>query len=285
MKPAPQKRFLPDGRRLYLHHGPIDLIIDATGPDRDRALCAAAARFDTILQELVDELVPLRQPVTEKPVLKGQVARAMCDAASAFAPRFITPMAGVAGAVADEVLRAMADGALLQTAYVNNGGDVAFHIADGQQMVAAIAGAAQNRAVIPCASPVRGVATSGWRGRSYSLGIADNVTVLAPTAVQADVAATMIANQVDLPGHPNIRREPASNLSPDSDLGERLITVDAGPLPETDISKALDRGEGFARQCMARGHICAALLTLRGATRIAGDVSQIEHLRKENCHA
>ena len=51
---------------------------------------------------------------------------------------------------------------------------------------------------------MRGIATSGWRGRSFSLGIADAVTVLAATAAEADAAATVIANAVDLPGHPAI---------------------------------------------------------------------------------
>ena len=34
--------------------------------------------------------------------------------------------------------------------------------------------------------PHRGVATSGWRGRSHSLGIADSVTVVARNAAAAD---------------------------------------------------------------------------------------------------
>ena len=68
---------------------------------------------------------------------------------------------------------------------------------------------------------MRGVATSGWRGRSFSLGIADAVTVLAATAAAADAAATIIANAVDLPGHPAIARRPASELEDDSDLGDR----------------------------------------------------------------
>ena len=51
---------------------------------------------------------------------------------------------------------------------------------------------------------MRGVATSGWRGRSFSLGIADAVTVLARTGAAADAAATIIANAVDLPGHPAV---------------------------------------------------------------------------------
>ena len=282
---APQIQFLPDGRRMHLHHGPIDLIVDATGPGRDRAFRAAATRFETILQELVDELEVLRQPVTESPVLTGPVARSMLRAATEYSPLFVTPMAGVAGAVADEIIRAMVASGPLETAYVNNGGDVAFHIAEGHQMVAAIAGAQNNRAVIPYVSPVRGVATSGWRGRSYSLGIADSVTVLAPTAVQADVAATMIANHVDLPGHPLVRREPANVRSPDSDLGDRLVTLDVGPISFAEASFALDQGEKFARRCLEQGRICAALLSLRGVSRVVGDFSQTEYLKKEDCYA
>ena len=73
-----------------------------------------------------------------------------------------------------------------------------------------------------------GVATSGRHGRSFSLGIADAVTVLARTASQADAAATIIANAVDLPGHPAVRRMPANELQPDSDLGARPVTRDVG---------------------------------------------------------
>ena len=43
---------------------------------------------------------------------------------------FITPMAAVAGAVADEILQAMRRAAPLARAYVNNGGDIALHLAD-----------------------------------------------------------------------------------------------------------------------------------------------------------
>ena len=63
--------------------------------------------------------------------------------------------------------------------------------------------------VIDADDPSRGIATSGRHGRSFSLGIADAVTVLARTASQADAAATIIANAVDLPGHPAILRVPA----------------------------------------------------------------------------
>ena len=82
--------------------------------------------------------------------------------------------------------------------------------------------------VIDADDPSRGVATSGRHGRSFSLGIADAVTVLARTASQADAAATIIANAVDLPGHPAIVRCPACDLQPDSDLGARLVTREVG---------------------------------------------------------
>ncbi|TGS52683.1 UPF0280 family protein, partial [Mesorhizobium sp. M3A.F.Ca.ET.201.01.1.1] len=104
-------------------------------------------------------------------------------------------------------------------------GDSAIHLARGQSMTLAIAGTGHgmaDRITIHAEDGVRGVATSGWRGRSFSFGRADAVTVLARSGAEADAAATLIANAVDLPGHPAIRRVPARDLAPDSDLGDRL---------------------------------------------------------------
>jgi ApbE superfamily uncharacterized protein (UPF0280 family) len=116
--------------------------------------------------------------------------------------------------------------------------------------------------------PTRGVATSGRHGRSFSLGIADAVTVLARTAAQADAAATIIANAVDLPGHPAIVRRPASELQPDSDLGARLVTRDVGALLPSEIAAALGAGEDCARALLAQGLIDGAALRLHGAMRV-----------------
>jgi ApbE superfamily uncharacterized protein (UPF0280 family) len=112
--------------------------------------------------------------------------------------------------------------------------------------------------------PSRGVATSGRHGRSFSLGIADAVTVLAPTASQADAAATIIANAVDLPGHPAVLRCPAHDLQPDSDLGARLITREVGELCEGEIDDALESGAACARTLLAAGLIDGAALRLHG---------------------
>ena len=273
---GPTIAWLADGRRLHLNHGPIDLIVEAFGEaeERQKAYAQAERRFRTILEELVSELGELRRPVTATPrPFRHPTARRMEAAAAAHFPAFVTPMAAVAGGVADEMLAAMCDGRELSRAYVNNGGDVAFHLAPGETIDAAIAGTGHgfaDRLAVDAESPIRGIATSGWRGRSHSLGIADAVTVLAASAAEADVAATLIANAVDLPDHPAITRLPACELDPDSDLGERLVTQHVSPLPREEIAAALDRGLAVAEPMAARGLIRSAALFLQGETRVCG---------------
>jgi ApbE superfamily uncharacterized protein (UPF0280 family) len=118
--------------------------------------------------------------------------------------------------------------------------------------------------IIDADNPSRGVATSGRHGRSFSLGIADAVTVLARTASEADAAATIVANAVDLPGHPAVLRCPARDLQPDSDLGTRLVTRDVGELSCDEIEAALEAGVDCARKLLAAGLIDGAILRLHG---------------------
>jgi ApbE superfamily uncharacterized protein (UPF0280 family) len=277
---GPQMAWLADQRRMHLNHGPIDLIIETFGREHQRQIAheAAVARFATILEELVAELADLRRPVGASPrSFAGSTARRMEAAAQRFHPEFITPMAAVAGAVADEMITAMTAAARLDKAYVNDGGDVAIHLAGDASMSAAIAGTGHglaDRLVVRAADPVRGIATSGWRGRSFSLGIADAVTVLARDAAAADAAATLIANAVDLPGHPAINRQPANEMAPDTDLGSRLVTVDVGPLASAEIAAALDRGAFAADAYLRQGLIHGAALFLAGESRVLGSAAQ-----------
>ncbi|MFB9978140.1 UPF0280 family protein [Mesorhizobium kowhaii] len=275
----PQAHWLQDGKRLHLNHGPIDLIVEAFGEAHEcrQAYEQAVARFQTVLPELVEELPELRQPAALRPrAFAGSTAQRMEAAVVPLAKDFITPMAAVAGSVADEMLAAMLAGRKLERAYVNNGGDSAIHLGAGQSMTLAIAGTGHglaDRIVIRAEDGVRGVATSGWRGRSFSLGIADAVTVLARTGAEADAAATLIANAVDLPGHPAIRRVPARDLAPDSDLGDRLVTQEVGRLSSAEIATALDSGLAVAEDFRRRGLIAASALFLAGQTRISGSMA------------
>lgn len=273
-------RMLPDGRRLHLQHGPIDLVVEAWGAGEEVAASygQAVKRFETVLTELVRELPRLREPVEATCRLQGTTARRMWRATEGFLPQFVTPMAAVAGAVADEVLAAMTRGRNVRRAYVNNGGDIALYLSEVSDQGFRIGlvvdpddprmpGAVE----ITADMPVRGIATSGRHGRSLSLGIADSVTVLAANAAAADAAATLIANAVDLPGHPAVRRKPARHLDPDSDLGHRLVTTGVGPLSAAEIDAALAAGTDAAEDMIGDGLLHAAVLVLGQSVRLVGD--------------
>ena len=279
MKRLPQVALLPDGKRLHLQDGPIDLIVEAKGSEIDVRVAyeAAAWRFTRLLDELCEELTELRRAADPaRSALNGVVARRMYSAVAPFATAaFITPMAAVAGSVAEEILGSMLAAARLDRAYVNNGGDIALHLAGSEQFTVGLMDRPDRHGlmqtmVIDADDPARGIATSGRHGRSFSLGIADAVTVLAKTASQADAAATIIANAVDLPGHPAIVRCPANELQPDSDLGARLVTRDVGALGEGEIDDALRVGLSRAQQLLAAGLIEGAALRLLGETAVVG---------------
>jgi hypothetical protein len=120
---------------------------------------------------------------------------------------------------------------------------------------------------IDAASGVGGIATSGTRGRSFSLGIADAVTVVAHSAAAADAAATLIANAVDIDS-PAITRRPARELDPDSDLRDLPVTVSVGLLGPADVEAALAAGAERALGYRERGLILDAALMLQGSTRV-----------------
>ena len=267
---------LADGR-LHLQEGPIDLLIGFEGPRPavQQAVAAASAAFAGLLAGLVAELPVLRTPLgADPPALRGPVARRMAAAVWPHRRGFITPMAAVAGAVADEVLAAIAAIPGLTAAHVNNGGDIALHLTAGASLriglVRDLARAAPDGLVrLSAADGIGGVATSGWPGRSFSLGIADAVTVLAGDAASADAAATVIANAVNAE-HPAITRAPAATLDPDSDLGPRLVTTAVGALPPEVVAAALAAGEAVAEGLIQRGLIAGALLALQGETLAVG---------------
>jgi uncharacterized protein len=264
------------GARLHLSHGPIDVVLKAWGrADAMRsAYAAACARFPAILPELCDELAMLRTPMQESPRVDSPVARRMVEACRPFADVFVTPMAAVAGAVADELLAHMSATASIDRAFVNDGGDIAVLIAPGQTLDIGVAGEYSRGATpmlngairLDAAPGVGGIATSGARGRSFSLGIADSVTTLARDAATADVAATLVANAVNVDS-PAVHRRPANELDPDSDLRDMPVTVSVGPLTPGEIDAALAAGLRRATAYRERGLLIDAALILAGEQR------------------
>ena len=259
---------------MHARHGPIDLIVAVRCEkveDTRRCEAAAIEAFADVLETLVAELPALRRiPAVPPHRLRGSVARRMSAAVGPYAGYRVGAMAAVAGAVADHVLAAMLAVGTLRCASVNNGGDVALHLAAGESLRVGICADPRSarpsaRILVPGGAGVGGVATSGWRGRSHSLGIADAVTAFAPSAAAADAAATLIANAVDLPGVAEVRRVPAAELAPESELGERLVTVDVAPLDAASRARALAPGVSLARQLIERRLVSGVRLELQGS--------------------
>ena len=279
---AARRALLADGR-WHFQHGPIDLVIQADGAPQAVAAAHEAAwrRFEPLLDELVAELALLRRPIVDGACpVRGAVACRMWTACAPFAAGFVTPMAAVAGAVAQEIVACYAgDG--IERAWVNNGGDIALHLAPGRALRVGLYSdparldarqlreglALDGSVAIDAALAVRGLATSGWRGRSFSLGIADSVTVLAATAAQADAAATMVANAVTT-DDPRVARAPACTLRDDSDLGGLEITVDVPPLPPGTVRAALDNGARLAWALRDAGLAWSAVLVCQGQVAV-----------------
>ena len=271
-----------EDHRLHLQEGPINLIldVDAFKGIREHLFISAKKRLNTVLRELVLELDLLKLPwKIHSPVPKGEIAQRMFYAVSGL-DIFVTPMAGVAGAVADEILDVMrktvekSDYYLdnVKRMYVNNGGDLSFWLKNGSSFSVGVIDNIETpelntKVSLHHDSPVRGIATSGWRGRSQSLGIADAVTVLAKSAVEADVAATLIANDVNIE-YPGIEKRPASELKDDSDLGSIPVTVAVPSLPDFMVCEALKKGAKTARKFINMGIIETAYLSLQKQTLV-----------------
>lgn len=308
-------RLQPDGY-LHLQEGPIDLLIGVEGDAAavEQAYQQMNCAFSGVLAELVGELALLRQPLqcnlefgrdlsTGANPFKGAVACAMWQGCkhiqrAAHTRRFhtllqpLTPMAGVAGAVADAVLAAGKSVSGISKIWVNNGGDIAIHLQGIATFACGIVGmqnlqattfagidftcgeSGQRQIRINARHGVNGVATSGRHGRSLSLGIADSVTVLARDAVSADIAATLIANAVDLPQHPSIQRKIATELDIDSDLGNVEVVVGVAELSDDECLMALDAGVKIAFQLQQSGYIKAALLMLGEHSLAVGDTGR-----------
>ncbi|WP_394789884.1 UPF0280 family protein [Rhodoferax sp.] len=276
---------LSDGR-WHFQHGPIDLVIGAQGLPEAVQLAHQAAwqRFGSLLEELVSELPLLRQAMPMSGPLPsasanfiGTVAQRMWDACTPYRASFITPMAAVAGAVAEELI-ACYQRPGIDRAWVNNGGDIAVHLTPGHSVRIglfsdlgtvdkALEAGPDLRTDAQCTLgfdwPVRGIATSGWRGRSFSLGIADSVTILAASAAQADAAATVVANAVNLL-HPGIVRRPACEVKDDSDLGSIPVTVDVPLLAVELVQQALAAGLAQAQVLQQAGLLWSATLMCQG---------------------
>ncbi|MCB2192082.1 MAG: FAD:protein FMN transferase [Deltaproteobacteria bacterium] len=252
--------------------GPMTLTISAWQGGQARPVMAAQAARAALrcLKILADFQGYMRRRMRELPAgrpLPPVVERAAqaCRAVDSS----LTPLAAVAGAVADEV----ADFALnlgADRVVVNNGGDIAVRLQPGQSLRVGVkppdseqgeGSPLMGRLNLRGGDGIGGVASSGWQGRSFSAGVADLVTVWAASAAQADAAATALGNAAQAQ---SAQSAPAQDIEPDCGLGKQQVTTQVGPLPREERLAALRRARDLSRRLHARGLIIGCLVLVQG---------------------
>ena len=175
-------RILDDGR-VFFDYGPASMVVTARRGDENLSDLAASA-FPFLrdsLSEIAGALPILRQypDGMDYSELTG-LPRVMAESVLATGEPTLTPMAAVAGTVAD----AMADWLFARGAdlvAVNNGGDVALRLGEGRSIRMGILPDLNGRVTeiveIRAEDGIGGVCTSGLGGRSLTRGIAGGVTV------------------------------------------------------------------------------------------------------------
>jgi ApbE superfamily uncharacterized protein (UPF0280 family) len=273
---------------MYLEVGPASMTVTAKrrGVVLDLDGAVLERRIWALLEDVGDYLPVLKQKARRIRKTDGIVgtARAMVEAAQLVHADSLTPMAAVAGALADD-LKAYLKGCDAEFISVNNGGDVSIFSAGGRPVRTVIGDAERGRET-PYLLNVNGladfgIATSGFGGRSFTLGIADVVTVIARTAAVADAAATYIGNMTNVYSG-NVTRMRAGDIDPATDIADEMVTTGIGTLSEREIEGALDNGLRTAENLRARGVVIGAVIVVRGkmTTTIGGD----RHIALEVAH-
>lgn len=273
------------GERLHLRHGPVSIVLKLwAAPEVMRQAHRLVMRhFPKIMPELEDEADELAKPLQKAAKFQSKIAQHMADAAAAFGSATVLAADALPGAVADEVLRIMAAAGPMDRAYVNNSGDIAFHLEPGQALkygtdgdVSDAANAViANTIVLTSAMGLGGIACTGSAvpGRSLSMGVAERVVVFAKTGAMAAAAATLVAHAVSIDSKA-ITRKPAAKVDAGSGLGDQLVVTKVGKLNSDEIDAALDAGAVVAHSLIAQGMIGGAVLALQDTVRTVGAMVQ-----------
>lgn len=252
-----------------MEYGPILMVIEAysSGNALTEAAVAGGHKAIDLLNELTNYL-----PVAKKMLPLNlshsypRILNNMIETVKMLNEENYTPMAVVAGVISDMVKNeVIKNGA--KTVIVNNGGDIAIEIEEGHNLKVGIIKDLTTRECnhiirLSSSSKIKGIATSGFGGRSLSKGVADAVTVFASNCSLADAAATSIANATYCASS-EIKRCKAEELDYQSDLKGFLVTCYVGTLDKASINKAINNGLKRAKQLFNEGMIYGSVIYLK----------------------
>ncbi len=258
---------LPGGRALLAENGPMRMVIQAWEgkvPRLDLATEAADYAFACLARVAGQLAVLKRRPGAIDGLPPEPLAREMIKSVRAVGDADLTPLAAVAGTLADAVAdRLFGQG--LSRVIVDNGGDIAIRLAAGETTRVGLRPEIAHPEIshvltLDGRHSTWGVATSGLGGRSFTCGIASAVTAVARSASLADAAATAVANACLVAGA-DVLRVPAAKLDPNTDIPDLLVTVAVGDLTGPQraeaLSNALQRAEGLTQRGVIRGALAA----------------------------
>jgi len=253
-------------------YGPMRLVISAwVGKVPQRDGCVSAARKAFSYFERVAALKnELSSPFLRDPApMEDPVARAMVESVREMGDKDLTPLAAVAGSLADAVADFLFERGMTRV-LVNNGGDIAARLVGDEPLRVGVGPATQQGGTVgvillDSSFPSWGVATSGLGGRSFTRGVASAVTVMARTASLADAAATAVANASFVEDASVIRRK-AGEIDPGTDIPGLDVTVRVGPLSREKRSGAIRKALERAEELIEKGAILGAGVTVEGET-------------------
>ena len=264
---------------MFLEIGPASLVIqgEKNGKPYEFEKELLVEKVNSILAEIREFLPVLKQKAYKIKNTKHMpdVPKKMVEAAKAIDEASLTPMAAVAGSVADGIKEFLRNEGL-DLASVNNGGDISIFNKKGRGLkidIGDINTGERSPYILNIEQLIDfGLATSGFGGRSFTLGLADIVTVIAATGAVADAAATFICNCTNIDSDQVIRQK-ASEIDPLTDIPDDNITMRIGKLNEVDILNALENGLDIAANIKNKKHIYDAIIKFQGhmVTTINGD--------------
>jgi uncharacterized protein len=264
---------------ILVECGPMRMFVEGSihgNPDPE-ACSRAANEAIGFLEQIAKHMDMVKAParmIAEPP--RHLLIHGMWSAVTEVGDPDLTPMAAVAGTIAD----ATADfllGQGLTRIVVNNGGDVAIRLSAGETVTVGIrpdlnAEQITHRVLITMDMNIGGVCTSGLGGRSFTRGVASATTVFAGSAAIADAAATAVANATYI-NSPAIQRRIADSIYPDTDLKGLEIAASVDRLSEDEALTALNQGLNRAETLVERGLIVGACVAVQGHMRCTKGIS------------
>lgn len=270
---------------MYIEVGPVGININGEKDGKPYSFEPEKLQENIggILEEIRECLPILKQKAYKirKVTRLPEVARKMIEAVKIVDESTLTPMAAVAGAVADSVKEHFKS-TDLDFISINNGGDISLFSKDTRIIRVGVGDINKNKAT-PYVLKIEslkdfGIATSGFGGRSFTLGLADIVTVIGKTGAISDAAATFICNRTDVEDIKVLRRK-ASEIDPMTDIPDELVTIHIGKLSRSVIKAALDNGLCAAYNLKNLNVIYDAVLILKG--NIITTIGNYHHITLE----